>query len=72
MNVNKLRSMMALNGDTGNSLAEALGLSPQRFSAKINERNGAEFNQGEIMTIKERYDLSAEDIDSIFFTAKVS
>jgi hypothetical protein len=63
---------MILHGDTGNTLAKALGISPQRFSAKINERNGAEFTQGEIMAIKERYNLSADDIDDIFFSKKVS
>ena len=63
---------MALHGDTGNDLAKALGLSPQRFSAKINEKNGAEFTQHEIQKIKDRYNLSAEDIEAIFFNKKVS
>jgi len=72
MNIYKLKSIMILHGDTGNTLAKALGISPQRFSAKINERNGAEFTQGEIMAIKERYNLSADDIDDIFFSKKVS
>lgn len=72
MNTNKLRSVMALHGDTGGILANALGISPQRFSAKINERNGAEFTQREIQMMKDRYSLSAKDIDGIFFDQKVS
>lgn len=72
MNTNKLRSIMALHGDTGNDLAEALSLSPQRFSAKLNEKNGAEFTQGEIQIIKGRYILDAKEIDDIFFNFNVS
>lgn len=33
------------------------------FSAKINETNGAEFTQGEISKIKQKYSLRVEDID---------
>ena len=59
---------MALNGDNDGKLAEYLGLSRSRFSAKINETGGAEFNQGEISKIKQRYNLTADEIDSIFFS----
>ena len=48
MNKNQLRSVMALNGDNDGKLAAYLGLSRSRFSAKINETGGAEFNMGEI------------------------
>lgn len=72
MNKLKLESIMKLNGDTGTSLAEYLGIARSTFSAKINETNGAEFTQSEISMIKERYSLSAEDVVSIFFTPKVS
>lgn len=72
MNKRKLESMMKLNGDTGMSLAEYLGIARSTFSAKINETNGAEFTQSEISMIKERYSLSAEDVVTIFFTAEVS
>lgn len=67
MNKNQLRSVMALNGDNDGKLAEYLGLSRSRFSAKINETGGAEFNQGEISKIKQRYNLNADEIDAIFF-----
>ncbi len=72
MNKLKLESIMKLNGDTGTSLAEYLGIARSTFSAKINETNGAEFTQSEISMIKERYSLSAEDVVAIFFMAKVS
>ena len=68
LNKNQLRSFMALNGDNDGKLAEYLGLSRSRFSAKINETGGAEFNQGEISKIKQRYNLTADEIDSIFFS----
>lgn len=66
MNTNKLRAKMALNGDTGTTLSETLGLSQQRFSAKLNGNN-AEFNQSEIQLIKDRYNLTAAEVDDIFF-----
>ena len=67
MNKAKLRSVMALNAFTQTKLAEELGISEQRLSAKINSKNGAEFNQGEILKIKKILDLSSDDIINIFF-----
>lgn len=72
MNSAKLKSIMVLNRDTAGDLAEAIGVSSQRFSAKINEKDGAEFNQGEIMKIKVRYNLSPDEVDAIFFAKQVS
>nr|DAM58867.1 MAG TPA: Protein of unknown function (DUF739) [Caudoviricetes sp.] len=70
MKMNKLRleSVMRIHGDTGTSLAVYLGIARTTFSAKINETNGAEFTQGEISAIKEKYKLTPEDIVNIFFT----
>lgn len=72
MNKNLLEAKMKVNGDTGTSLAQYLGIARSTFSAKINETNGAEFTQGEISKIKRKYNLCAEDVDEIFFGAKVS
>ena len=72
MNTNKLRAVMALNGDTGGELSLAVGLSQQRFSAKLNDKHGAEFTQSEMQIIKDKYNLTAEEIDDIFFNKKVS
>lgn len=66
MNAPKLRSIMVLHGDTNKDLAEYLGISEQSVSNKINE-NGTEFKQGEIAKIKEKYNLSAEQVEEIFF-----
>lgn len=57
---------MVLHGDGNKELAEYLGISEQSVSAKINE-NGTEFKQGEIAKIIERYNLTAEQIEAIFF-----
>ena len=57
---------MVLNNDTNKSLAEFLNLSEQTVCNKINE-NGTEFKQGEIAMIKERYNLTADQISDIFF-----
>lgn len=72
MNKNLFVSKMKLFGDTQESLADAIGLSLSRLNAKINETGGAEFTKGEITIIKTRYHLTAEEVDAIFFTPKVS
>ena len=71
MNVKLLKSVMVLNGDTIASLAEALGISRRALSYKLNDPN-AEFRQNEIIAIKRRYNLSASEIDYIFFSLEVS
>ena len=71
MNKAALRSIMILNGDTNKDLAEYLGISEQSVSNKANE-NGTEFKQGEISLIKKRYNLSAEQLEDIFFASEVS
>lgn len=58
---------MILYGDTNRDLAKYLGISQQSVSSKINE-NGTEFRQGEIAKIKDRYSLSAEQVNNIFLT----
>ena len=72
MNKQKLLAQMILHGDTGGSLSDLLGITRSTFSAKINETNGAEFTQREIMRIKELYSLTAQEVDEIFFTQTVS
>ena len=67
MNTMLLKSVMTLHGDNIKTLAEYLGKTPQMISRKINEDN-AEFRQGEIALIKERYNLTAEQVEEIFFS----
>lgn len=63
---------MKLFGDTGTSLSSFLGMARSTFSSKINETNGAEFNQGEIALIRKRYDLTPMEVVEIFFESEVS
>lgn len=72
MNKKLLRAAMAENGDTGTMLAEALGITPSTLSVKMNNRNGADFTQSEMFAIMKRYSLTAERMQIIFFTQKVS
>lgn len=72
MNKNRLESTMRLHGDTGMALAEYIGISRTTFSAKINETHGSEFTQSEISKIKKKYNLTAVEVDEIFFTKLVS
>lgn len=70
--VNRLKknifvSKMKLFDDTNESLAKYMGISRSRLNAKINETGGAEFTQGEIQKIKDKYNLSNDEVNAIFF-----
>ena len=65
MNKNELRSIMAKFGDNNQTLAEALRISPQAISCKIN--NKRKFTYDEINGIIERYSLNGDDVLRIFF-----
>ena len=67
-----LRSIIARAGDTQNDLAKVINITPQSLSSKINEKNGAEFTQSEITSIKRKYNLNANQIEQIFFNNVVS
>lgn len=64
-------SKMKLFGDTQQILAEALGMSLSRLNAKINEIDGAQFRQKEIAFFRNRWHLTPEEVDQIFFAPKV-
>ncbi len=70
MNKQKLRAQMALHGDNNSTLAKALEISRKSMSEKIN--NKQTFKQGEMQKIIDRYNLTADDIQGIFFTQEVS
>lgn len=72
MNKQELKAVMVRFGDNGGDLAEHLGINRSTFSSKLNESNGAEFTQSEIAKIKERYNLTASEVDAIFFSRAVS
>ena len=71
MNKNMFVSKMKLFGETQEILADALDLSLSRLNAKINERDGAEFKQSEIKFFRDRWDLTPEEVDQIFFASSV-
>ena len=58
---------MKKHGDNQSDVAEFIGISVQRFNAKLNETDGAEFTQGEIKKIIQKYNLTAEEVMLIFF-----
>lgn len=72
MNKPLLESFMKKHGDTGIILSEYLGISRTTFSAKLNEYKGYDFTQEEIGMIKDKYELSPEELDAIFFSRDVS
>ena len=67
MNKNMFVSKMKLFGDTQEILANELGCSLTRLNAKINETDGAEFWQHEIKFFRNRWHLTTEEVDQIFF-----
>lgn len=72
MNKNEFVSVMKKHGDNQSDVAAFIGISLQRFNAKLNETDGAEFTQGEIQKVKEKYNLDGDQVDAIFFTPNVS
>lgn len=66
MNKKWLEAEMKRFGDTGSTLADALNISEVTLSRKKNGES--DFTRGEMAIIKNRYALSADMIDQIFFT----
>lgn len=58
---------MSLSGDNQSTLADALGISTHSLSFKLNGKANRAFTLGEIKAIRERYNLSPEEITEIFF-----
>lgn len=63
---------MKKHGDRNEDLAKYIGISPQRFSAKLNSTGGAKFDMVEVAKIKKKYNLTAEQVDIIFLAHHVS
>ena len=70
MNANLLKAKMAAFGDTQAQLAGAIGRSASNLNDKITGK--VSFRQDDIAAIKKRYNLSAEDVDLIFFGIELS
>lgn len=67
MNTKLLKAKMVEFGDTQATLASAIGISASNFNDKINGK--VSFRQSDITAIKQRYQLTAEEVDLIFFDA---
>lgn len=70
MNSRLLKATIVKNGDTQEKLAEAMGIQTSGLNMRINGHT--EFRRNEINFIKQRYGLTSDEIDSIFFTELVS
>lgn len=68
MNKELLKAFLIKNGDTQQKLAAALGISLSNLNAKINS-TGTSFRQNEIIAIKRRYHMTAEEVDAVFFAS---
>lgn len=66
MNKNKLKAKIVEHGDTQRDLADALNIALSNLSLRINGK--VDFRQDEILAIKKRYKLSAEEVENIFLT----
>lgn len=60
-----LKSIMALNNDTGTKLADYLGISKSALSQKMNGK--FDFTRTEISQIKSKYSLTNDQVNEIFF-----
>ena len=67
MNGKLLKAKMVEFGDTQADLAKAIGISASNLNEKLNGK--VSFRQSDIAAIRRRYNLSAEDVDLIFFGA---
>lgn len=65
MKTNLLRAKMALANDTNNKLAECLDITVQSVIGKI--KGHQDFKASEIAIIKNRYNLSLNEVNEIFF-----
>lgn len=67
MNKNVFRSVMIYHGDTQKDVADALSITEQTVGDKINGLS--DFKQSEIITLIERWNLTPEQVNEIFFGA---
>ena len=70
MNSNLLKATIIEHGDTQTSLAEAMGILESSLSQRISGK--IDFRRNEILFIKNRYNLTTDETDRIFFADVVS
>lgn len=66
VDMNLLRCFMVRYGDKQYDLAKALNLPQSALSARMNGKT--DFRQTEMDTIRKRYSLNADNMQTIFFT----
>ena len=62
-----LKAKIWAAGERQADLAKALDLTPTRFSAKMTGYKNGDFSVKEILTIRDRYKLTNEELLEIFF-----
>lgn len=67
MNGDLLKGEIRAKAMTQGDAAKSIGISLSRFNAKINNSGGAEFSVAEIRGLKKLLELSAAQVDAIFF-----
>ena len=65
MDKNLFRAMYTAQGNTQKEVAEILGIAEQTLSAKVNGET--DFKHSEIKALIDRYGLTPEQVDAIFF-----
>lgn len=70
MNSAMMKAAIVQNGETQTILAEAMGMAQSALNARINGK--IDFRSKEIEFIRNRYHLSQDMTDLIFFENKVS
>ena len=70
MNERLLKAKMAYYGDSKSSLSKYLGMANVTLANKMNSTS--EFTQSEIKKIIDRYHLSPDEVEQIFFAELVS
>lgn len=70
INETEMRVQMLRHGDNNKSLAKVLGRTPSTICCKL--KGSQRFTQLEMQTIIDRYNLTPEETQSIFFAQKVA
>jgi len=67
MNASLMKSYIVKNNDTQKMLAASLGIALTTLNARINGKSS--FRQSEIAAIKSRYNMTADEVDAVFFAS---
>lgn len=72
LNKRKLRALFIENGENDGTMAAHLGITPQTFSAKINEKKDSSFTYLELRKLIKKYKMNKDLMVEIFFDDLVS